>query len=262
MSNNGGKEPYTETEGPQRINLYAQAEAERAKLKTALANFQKSVGAKLKINVDINHFQTWEEVEHVVGEVKRQYEGKSGAMAATRRFFDRIGKNGGTFTAWLGLLPDGEYSSVVCGAFKLIIKVSTPTGVRCFTPCDTKRLSEKAAIKIKEVRESIFDALGSIPTTLANAKLYTEMWRSVELHGEFSKLYTAILGVFEHMLSWLLEKHHSKVLKAFGQQDSYEDTLKRMLRVVEDCAMSVREQASICSQWVIGSVNQKMDKRD
>lgn len=140
MSHIGGKGRGTETEStPQRINLYAQAEAERAKLKTALASFQKSVGAKLKINVDINQFQTWEEVENVVGEVKRQYEGKSGAMAATRRFFDRIGKNGGTFTAWLGLLPDGEYSSVVCGAFKLIIKVSICAGVRRFTPCDTNQ---------------------------------------------------------------------------------------------------------------------------
>ena len=106
------------------MNLYSQAEAEKAKLKAALASFQNTVGAKLKINVDINQFQTWEEVESVVGEVRRQYEEKSGAMAATRKFFDRMGKNGGTFVAWLGLLPDGEYSSVVCGAFKLIIKVS------------------------------------------------------------------------------------------------------------------------------------------
>ena len=106
------------------MNLYGQAEAEKTKLKAALANFQSTVGAKLKIHVDINQFQTWEEVESVVGEVRRQYEEKSGAMAATRRFFDRIGKNGGTFMAWLSLLPDGEYSSVVCGAFKLIIKVS------------------------------------------------------------------------------------------------------------------------------------------
>lgn len=112
-----------------RVNLYGQAEAEKAKLKAALASFQKTVGAKLKISVDINQFQNWDEVECLIGEVKRQYEGKSGAMAATRRFFDRVGKNGGTFTAWLGLLPDGEYSSVVCGAFKMIIKVGQCTDV-------------------------------------------------------------------------------------------------------------------------------------
>ena len=113
------------------------------------------------------------------------------------------------------------------------------------------------------MREAIFEALGSIPTTLANAKLYTEMWKSVELHREFSKLYTAILEVFEHMLSWLSEKHHIKrALKAFGQQDSYEDKLNRMIRNVEHCAILVREQASICSQWVIGSVNQKIDRRE
>lgn len=47
----------------------------------------------------------------------------SGKMAAVRRFFDRLGDNGSTFSAWLGLLPDGEYSSIVCGAFKMIIKV-------------------------------------------------------------------------------------------------------------------------------------------
>ena len=109
---------------PCRVNIYGQAEAEKARLKTALASFQKTVGAKLKINVDVNQYQSWEEAECLVQEVKGQYEGKSGAMAATRRFFERIGKNGGTFTAWLGLLPNGEYSSVVCGAFKLIIKVS------------------------------------------------------------------------------------------------------------------------------------------
>lgn len=112
---------------PSRVNLYGQAEAEKAKLKAALASFQKTVGAKLKISVDINQFQTWDEVECLIGEVKRQYEGKSGAMAATRRFFDRVGKNGGTFTAWLGLLPDGKYSSVVGGAFKMIIKVGQCT---------------------------------------------------------------------------------------------------------------------------------------
>ena len=116
----------TKTEStPCRINLYGEAEAERAKLKSALTSFQNTVGAKLKISVDIHQFQTWEEVEKIIEEVKRQYEGKSGAMGATRRFFDRIGKNGGSFTAWLGLLPDGEYSSVVCGAFKLIIKVGS-----------------------------------------------------------------------------------------------------------------------------------------
>lgn len=115
---------------------------------------------------------------------------------------------------------------------------------------------------MKEVRESISDALGSIPTTLANAKLYTEMWTSVELHREFSKLYTAILEAFEHILSWLSEKHHVKAFKVFGQQDSYEDDLRRTILNVEQCATSVREQASICSQWVIGSVNQKMDKRE
>jgi hypothetical protein len=38
-------------------------------------------------------------------------------------FCTNVGQHGGTFQAWLNLLPDGEYSSLLCGAFKLVIHV-------------------------------------------------------------------------------------------------------------------------------------------
>ena len=44
-------------------------------------------------------------------------------MRGIVQFFSNVGESGGLFQAWLSLLPTGEYSSVICGAFKLVIKV-------------------------------------------------------------------------------------------------------------------------------------------
>ena len=38
---------------------------------------------------------------------------------------EALGRNGKAIKAWLDLLPDGEYTSVVCGSFKLVIMVGT-----------------------------------------------------------------------------------------------------------------------------------------
>lgn len=103
--------------------MYVQAEAEKVKLLDAMKSFCESVGKHTQIIIDTSKHQTWDEVEETMKLVSEEFLTSSGKRAAIRRFFDRLGDNGSIFSAWLGLLPDGEYSSIVCGAFKLIIKV-------------------------------------------------------------------------------------------------------------------------------------------
>lgn len=96
---------------------------------------------------------------------------------------------------------------------------------------------------------------------LERAKLYFEMWRSLKLHTHFSKLYTAILEVFRHILIWLKENSFKSAAKAFLKQDGYEKSLTLKLKAVEICAASVREEASICSQYALGSINRNVERR-
>ena len=49
--------------------------------------------------------------------------------------------------------------------------------------------------------------------------------------------------------------------KAFLRQNSYESDLERDIEKVERSAIAVREEASQCAQYVIGSIDRKMDLR-
>lgn len=75
---------------------------------------------------DISGCQKWTDVEQTMQMAKSQYESrhKGKTLKAIDTFFANVGESGGTFQAWLSLLPDGEYSSIICGSFKLVIKVS------------------------------------------------------------------------------------------------------------------------------------------
>ena len=115
--------------------IYKNAEEEREQLLKAMDDFK----AHLKVNKqqsiikDDTKIYTWDEVVTVVNKAARDYERKKQgrSMAWVGSLFDTVGKNGKTFNAWLSLLPDGDYSSVACGAFKLIINVSLyPLAVR------------------------------------------------------------------------------------------------------------------------------------
>ena len=117
-------------------------------------------------------------------------------------------------------------------------------------------------MRAKAIRDMIFTALGRIPATLETARLYHGLWQSTKLHQAFSKLYTAILKVFEHILTLLSESSWRTATKQVFKQGRYGEELEEFLHNVERCAVDVREEANICSHWVIGSVNQKIDIRN
>ena len=82
---------------------------------------EKSTGVQL----DESGLHTWNDVMKLMEDNKAAYLDKkeSAGVQAINIFFAKLGDRGETFSAWLELLPSGEYSSVICGAFKLVIKV-------------------------------------------------------------------------------------------------------------------------------------------
>ena len=119
----------------------------------------------------------------------------------------------------------------------------------------------QAAVKAKDVREAIFTALSDMPAALENANIYSRMWSSVKLHQAFSDLCTSILKVLENIFAWLSEPGILSAAKAFVKQDDYGKRHLAQIDKVKQNAASVREEADICSQWVIGSIDEKLDRR-
>lgn len=84
------------------------------------------------------------------------------------------------------------------------------------------------------------------------------LYKSVELHIEFSRLYKAILIVFRHILEWMSKSGIKHAAKAMFRQDDYEKELEDRITDVWDRAAAVRQQAEICSQYLIGSIHENL----
>jgi hypothetical protein len=114
------------------------------------------------------------------------------------------------------------------------------------------------------MRDIIFDNLEKIPACLDTAQEYLTMnnlYKSIALHCAFSRLYTAIMVAFEHMLAWLSKGSMKHAAGAFFKQGNYESLLETKIEAIRDRSTDVRQQAEICSQYLIGSIDAKVSRR-
>lgn len=99
---------------------------------------------------------------------------------------------------------------------------------------------------------------------LEHAKDYLtihNLFKSRELHYAFARLYAGILVALEHILEWLRKKPWRHAISAGLRQDNYGFVLKEKIHVVSKLSAAVQEQARVCSHWMIGSINEKMSRR-
>lgn len=128
-----------------RVNPYTLADVEKSKCAEEMKRFQEITKITLKPGESFK----WEHVVETMSAAATQNKGDKGLTSAISSFTEQMGDNGPAIEQWLQLLPSGEYTSVICGAFKLILT---------------------AAIRKSQLRQTIFQAIASTPTTLRNAK--------------------------------------------------------------------------------------------
>lgn len=113
---------------PSTGNVYKVVEKEKASLLKAMKDFQSTAKGPSDVDIDPKKYQDWKQVEDVMRDAEKHYAERhkdKPMMKGIVQFFSNVGDSGGLFQAWLSLLPTGEYSSVICGAFKLVINVWT-----------------------------------------------------------------------------------------------------------------------------------------
>ena len=67
----------------------------------------------------IREKHTWDEVLQQATFAESQYKSSN----QVRLIFRGIGDHAPGIAPWLGLIPDGEYTSILCGGLKMILKV-------------------------------------------------------------------------------------------------------------------------------------------
>jgi len=102
----------------------------RQEIKTKLEQLQNHcVRHKLNINVNVNTAHTWvgpDSVQSLLRQVVDDHAARKKdkkVMTALEKSCRKVLDYGDGVRRWLDLLPGGEYTSILCGTFKLIISV-------------------------------------------------------------------------------------------------------------------------------------------
>lgn len=110
--------------------------------------------------------------------------------------------------AWLQLLPDGEYTSVVCGALRLVFNVGQRSVGRFWR---LNLENHKAAARMNDIRQKILETLAGLSKTIDLSEDYLQIYRQdEELFRRAEDLYVVLLKGIEAMMDWLDHKTYSK----------------------------------------------------
>ncbi|CAG8949095.1 hypothetical protein HYFRA_00002224 [Hymenoscyphus fraxineus] len=215
-----------------------EAEKQTAHFRTIIVAFSEanSLPKNLK-GFDIRGAHDWDEVLETVDSAKAAYgdkaKGKKGIHIRAGRGISNRANN---LSPWLELLPDGDYSSIICGGLKLVFG---------------------AAAAQANVRNKIMEAIETLPEEIEEANDTLERFRGVgdykadqKLRKLSLELYLSILSAIEGMLKWLDEPAFKKIMKSLARQSSYGDDVGDSIRMVARRSQLFRRAAKALAQAV------------
>ncbi|OQO11507.1 hypothetical protein B0A48_03234 [Cryoendolithus antarcticus] len=150
-------------------------------------------------------------------------------------------RNASAIEILLKFLPDGDYSSVICGALALVFN---------------------AAKRIQDIREKILDCLSALTRTVEGTqKMHDLYYGDRELWQAAEDLYIALLDAVESMIAWLDEKAWRRVMGAMFKQANYARPLEEKIKLaVETKAKAFHEHLEYCQHRRIQKIDIGVDR--
>ncbi|KAH0429866.1 hypothetical protein CcaCcLH18_08148 [Colletotrichum camelliae] len=171
---------------------------------------------------------SWDEVVEEIQATAQRWKQRTGKIGKSMEFINKIGNHSEALTAWLGLLPTGDYGSSICGVFKLIIG---------------------ATANYSKVEEDIFQALSEIPDVMESTRRYVAIWTQRNQHFErlVFNLYRATLKSLRQIMQFFADSRLSKVFGAMIKQKDFKMDLSTSLREMRQCAENIGKEGQLYS---------------
>ena len=109
-----------------RLDSSIEVKEEKDEFIKAMARYEEMAKSDKRTGLKLVGKHTWQEVMEEVEKAQAVYESKSQGnhvLKIVRRCFRRFSKSSRSFKSWLEVLPEGDYSSIICGGFKMIFIV-------------------------------------------------------------------------------------------------------------------------------------------
>lgn len=86
--------------------------------------YRKNAKEKALVNFNIRDRHSWDEVIQEAKDAEQKYNSKAKGLGGIGHKAVRfVGDHAADTSPWLSLLPNGEYTSVLCGGLKLVFAV-------------------------------------------------------------------------------------------------------------------------------------------
>ncbi|KAH0566003.1 hypothetical protein GP486_000594 [Trichoglossum hirsutum] len=238
---------FADAEQISREKIYENVAWERDRFVEMLNAYKSKERLAAKDRWDIPSEDDWNAVFKVVEKAQNDYEigAVEGTGGAIRNCFRKLTEAGPSFVTWLSLFPEGSYASVVCGAIRLVVL---------------------AAVRTKELREEVFNAVGDIPEIICSANFQFDEYRSEKLHEAIASLYKTILETLEGILQWYSQRSSGHPLRAikngFGaitKGPAYGKEIVIGISRVRKAAEAVKMEAARCMEKRIGYIKQNQE---
>lgn len=93
---------------------------------------------KAFVQFDLEDKHSWDEVLQEARFAEQKYNRNAkGLRGMGHRVFRIVGDNAAAANPWLNILPDSEYTSVLCGGLKLIFEVQRRDSIQTRSKADT-----------------------------------------------------------------------------------------------------------------------------
>ncbi|KAI9733958.1 MAG: hypothetical protein M1834_002615 [Cirrosporium novae-zelandiae] len=182
---------------------------------------------------------TWNDVLNEAAWAIKDYNSRAQGW---RGIFTRGMRNLGDVTVdgavdpWMGLLPNNEYTSFVCGGLKLIL----------------------GAVKAKsDLRETILNELSCVPETLCVTYEFRQLHpKDARLNETATDFYAALVFAIEGSITWLRESAIRPKFKALLQQGQYGKHLRERFAAVQDLSRILKSRVNMIQRGLVTEMSE------
>ncbi|KAJ2993127.1 hypothetical protein NUW58_g1940 [Xylaria curta] len=175
-----------------------------------------------KVRANISQRHSWNDVIEELERAQNDHD-TSKRLGKMWKFFRKVGEKSEVIEPFLAFIPNGDYTSVICGGIKFILG---------------------ACAAANTARDKVANLISELPQAISSAIEYSELYRSDQtLQDATRDLYIKILFAIEGILLHLTKKSSFEWLKPLFQQGAYgpvDDKIEDVKKASERLEMTLK----------------------
>ncbi|KAL6856544.1 hypothetical protein J3F83DRAFT_769711 [Trichoderma novae-zelandiae] len=187
-----------------------------------------------QVRSNISGTHSWEEVFGALRDAEEAYKSTKGIRVVHSWFRKAVDKSD-LIEPFVDLIPNSDFSSVVCGGIKFILRACTAS---------------------KRFRDEAFELINQLPEKVEITGQYAELYRDdAQLQVASYKLFCHILSAIQSIIYWLTKDHTFEWLKPLMQQSTYNYTIKERIKELGLASAHVTEIVQLCNTRRLSKVS-------